>query len=746
MDSEILQEFLAEMAETLDAVDLQLVLFEAAPTDRTELDGVFRLMHTLKGTSGFIGLPRMEAIAHAGEDLLDLIRDGEQAATGEAVTLVLRCVDRVKWLVDELARTGAEAPGDDFELIEEISSFASVGGADPPNTALTDTTPTAADHLDADPADTDQVDLDQVDLGGPSLRVMDGGPPPSAPEASPAASAAPDIAAGPGTIRVSVDLLESLMTVVTDLVLTRNQLLQLSRSRADESYSNPLQRLSNITSEVQDTVMRMRMQPIGAAWKKLPRLVRDLCTDLGKDVRLVMEGEAAELDRQVLESIKDPITHMVRNAIDHGLETPDVRVAAGKPAAGTLTLSASHQGGYIIIRIADDGRGLNTDAIRAKAVEKGVLSQEAADALSEADVHRLIFASGFSTAAAVTNLSGRGVGMDVVRANIEQIGGQVDLVSMPGQGAVISLRIPLTLAIISALIVRADGRRFAAPQAGVSEVVRVGPLAARRLEVIEGAMLLSLRETLLPVVSLSASLGLDPGQAQGFVLVMHTGARRFGLLVDQVLDTEEIVVKPLPVALRNIRPLSGATMLGDGSVALILDCDALGDLAKPVETAPQAADDAATEIQDARRQLLLFRAGPGPLKAVELALVTRLERVMSSDIEQPGPQAVLQLRGELAPVVTLDGAPAPLAACPRVQPLIILASAEGPVALAVEEIVDVVEDRLQIELLVDAPGVLGAAVVAGVAVQVLDPEWCLAQARPRRRDPEVFVQSGKAAA
>ena len=723
MDNEILQEFLAEMAETLDAVDLQLVRFEAAPTDRTELDGVFRLMHTLKGTSGFIGLPRMEAIAHSGEDLLDQIRDGEQAATAEAVTLVLRCVDRVKWLVDELARTGAEAPGDDFELIEEISSFASAPSASVPNAPAED--PGALDFVSQAFRDT---------------------PPTPLPEPASAAPAAPDIAAGPGTIRVSVDLLEGLMTVVTDLVLTRNQLLQLSRSRADESYSGPLQRLSNITSEVQDTVMRMRMQPIGAAWKKLPRLVRDLCTDLGKDVRLVMEGETAELDRQVLESIKDPITHMVRNAVDHGLESPDQRVAAGKPAAGTITLSASHQGGYIIIRIADDGRGLNTAAIRAKAVEKGVLSQEAADALSEADVHRLIFAPGFSTAAAITNLSGRGVGMDVVRANIEQIGGQVDLVSTPGQGAVISLRIPLTLAIISALIVRADGRRFAAPQAGVSEVVRVGPLAARRLEVIEGAMLLSLREALLPVVSLSASLGLDPGQAQGYVLVMHTGARRFGLLVDQVLDTEEIVVKPLPVALRNIRPLSGATMLGDGSVALILDCDALGDLAKPVETAPQAADEASAAVEEPRRQLLLFRAGPGPLKAVELAKVTRLERVMSGDIEHPGPEAVLQLRGELAPVVTLDGAPAPLAACPKVQPLIILASEEGPVALAVEEIVDVVEDRLDIELLVNAPGVLGAAVVAGVAVQVLDPEWCLARARPRRRDPDVFVQSGKAAA
>ena len=579
MDSEILQEFLAEMAETLDAVDVQLVRFEADPSDRSTLDGVFRLMHTLKGTSGFIGLPRMEAIAHAGEDLLDLIRGQEDVATAEAVALVMRCMDRIRWLVDVLAQTGAEAVGDDFELIDEIAGFVSgEGGADAAGPATSRPAPVST------PSD--------APVSGPISPLVE----------------APT---GPGTIRVSVDLLEGLMTVVTDLVLTRNQLLQLSRLKTDETYSHPLQRLSNITSEVQDMVMRMRMQPIGSAWKKLPRVVRDISAELGKDVRLVMDGETAELDRQVLEAIKDPITHMVRNAIDHGLEGADERAAAGKPVAGTITLSASHQGGYIIVHIADDGRGLDTGAIRAKAVEKGLVGQAQADAMDDAEVHRLIFTPGFSTASAVTSLSGRGVGMDVVRANIEQIGGQVDLVSTPGQGMVVSLRIPLTLAIISALIVNVGGRRFAAPQAGVSEVVRVGPRQPRRLESIEGAMLLSLRETLLPVVSLSASLGMGPGEPEGFVLVMQTGARRFGLLVDQVLDTEEIVVKPLPVALRDIRQLSGATMLGDGSVALILDGDALGEQARSVETAADAAVEAAPEAQDARRQLLLFKSAPG---------------------------------------------------------------------------------------------------------------------------------------
>ena len=680
---EVLEEFLAEMAETLDAVDLQLVRFEAEPEDRSTLDGAFRLMHTLKGTAGFVGLPRLEAIAHASEDLLDLIRDGKLAPTSEAGTLVMRCVDRVKWLVAELGRDGVEPQGLDSELVADIDAFAR-GEAAP-----------AAPVSAAPPPDV-------------STEAM----PPSLVEAP----------RGPGAIRISVDLLEGLMTMVTDLVLTRNQLMQLGRLWADDPYAGPLQRLSVITSEVQDAVMRMRMQPIGAAWKKLPRLVRDMAAELGKEVRLVLEGEQAELDRQVLESIKDPLTHMVRNATDHGLESPAERIAAGKPAAGTITLSASHQGGYIIIRIADDGRGLDTDAIRRKAVEKGLISEAEAAELSDAKAHRLIFAPGFSTAAAVTSISGRGVGMDVVRANIEEIGGQVDLVSTPGAGTVISMRIPLTLAIISTLIVAADGHRFAAPQAGVSEVVRVGPAQARRIENIQGAMLLRLRETLLPVISLSTSLGLGEPPADGHVLVMQIGARRFGLLVDKVEGVEEIVVKPLPLPLRSIRLLSGATMLGDGAVALILDGDALGELALPGDATPTAIAETIEAPVRPADALLLFRSG-GAMKAAPLAGISRLERAPASAIERASGEAVYQLRGELVPVFSLDGAPVPLAGCERVQPLLILAGETGAIALAVEEVVDVVEQQLTIERASDRPGVLGTAVIAGAAVEVTDLDF-----------------------
>ena len=694
---EVLEEFLAEMAETLDAVDLQLVRFEAEPGDRSTLDGAFRLMHTLKGTSGFIGLPRLEAVAHVGEDLLGLIRDGQLAPSSQAVTLVMRCVDRVKWLLSELGKDGSEPRGEDAELIAEVAAFAAGEIAAPAVTSA----PTMA------------------------------APPPEAPHP-------------PGAVRVSVDLLEGLMTMVTDLVLTRNQLMQLGRMRVDDPYARPLQRLSSITSEVQDAVMRMRMQPIGAAWKKLPRLVRDIAADLGKEIRLVMEGEAAELDRQVLDSIKDPLTHMVRNCADHGLETPTERLAAGKPAAGTITLSASHQGGYIIIHIADDGRGLDTHAIRQKAVEKGLISEAEATELTEAQAHRLIFAPGFSTAKEVTNLSGRGVGMDVVRANIEEIGGYVDLTSTPGAGTVISLRIPLTLAIISALIVTADNHRFAAPQAGVSEVVRVGPKQTRRIETIQGAMLLRLRETLLPVVALSSILGLSEPRADGLVLVMQTGARRFGLLVDQVDGVEEIVVKPLPQPLRQIRLLSGATMLGDGEVALILDGDALGEQAAPGEAAPAAKAEPVLAMAAPTQAMLLFRSGPGAHKAAPLDKILRLERVPAAAIEQASGEGVLQLRGELVPVLSLDGRQVPLEGCGAVQPLLILAGDDGCVALAVEEIVDVVEQRVSIERPSDRRGFKGSAVIAGSAVEVIDLDFWrrLGRAVDRARmweDEELFV-------
>src|ERR1019366_2559626 len=337
------------------------------------------------------------------------------------------------------------------------------------------------------------------------------------------------------SIRVHVDTLEHLMTMVSELVLTRNQLLEIVRRHEDSEFKTPLQRLSNVTAELQEGVMKTRMQPIGNAWQKFPRIVRDLSNELGKQIDLEMQGAETELDRQVLDLIKDPLTHMVRNSADHGLETPEKRRAAGKPEHGCIRLSAYHEGGFIIIQVADDGRGLDTDRIKAKAIAQGLVSEADIEKLSEEQIHKFIFAPGFSTAAKITNVSGRGVGMDVVRNNIDQIGGTIDVKSVVGVGLSFTIKIPLTLAIVAALIVAAGGNRFAIPQLSVVELVRARSDGEHRIERIKDTAVLRLRAKLLPLARLSQLLGTDPGPGDvesGFIVVTQVGSQSFGIVVD----------------------------------------------------------------------------------------------------------------------------------------------------------------------------------------------------------------------
>src|SRR5262245_26645407 len=432
------------------------------------------------------------------------------------------------------------------------------------------------------------------------------------------------------SIRVSVDTLENLMTMVSELVLTRNQLLDIVRRHGDSEFKVPLQRLSNVTAELQDGVMQTRMQPIGNAWQKLPRIVRDLCTELGKDIELEMHGADTELDRQVLERIKDPLTHMVRNSADHGLESPAARIAAGKPEKGTIRLSAYHEGGHIIIGVADDGRGLDTDRIKAKALACGLASAAELEKMSEPQIQKFIFTPGFSTAAKVTSVSGRGVGMDVVRNNIDQIGGSIDVQSIGGQGLTFTIKIPLTLAIVSALIVEASGERFAIPQLSVIELVRVHAKSEHRIERIKDAAVLRLRNKLLPLMRLGSLLQLVSDQTipdKGFIVVTQVGAQTFGIVVDTVFHTEEIVVKPMATKLGHIGMFSGNTILGDGSVIMIVDPNGVSQaVGTSVASTLSARSDGEVEHRTAANMvsLLVFRAGSPEPKAVPLSLVTRL--------------------------------------------------------------------------------------------------------------------------
>lgn len=734
---DIISDFLTESAENLEVIDSELVRFEANPSDGAILAKVFRLVHTIKGTCGFLGLRRLEAVAHAAETVLGLFRDGKLDVSPDSVSLILRSIDRIKMLLADLAASGEEPPGSDQDLIEALERVAlgAGPGAEEPVQALAEPAdePPTPEQRTVRPGEATLEELDAAfaaapgpEFGGLSESPVVVAAAGASSETETSGEPAPDAVLQ--TIRVNVDVLDDMVTLVSELVLIRNQLLQINRRREDSAFVSPLQRLSAITGELQESVMQTRMQPIGAAWKKLPRMVRDLARDLGKKIDLVLLGETTELDRQVLELIRDPLTHMVRNSGDHGLETPSERRAAGKPERGAIRVSASHEGQSIVITIADDGRGLDTARIRAKAVEAGLMSRSDADALSVAQVHRLIFNPGFSTAETVTSVSGRGVGMDVVWSNIQQIGGQIEIQSTAGAGTTFTIKIPLTLAIIPSLQVQAGGQLFSLPQGSVLELVKVGGGSGHRIETIERVRLLRLRDDLIPVMDLAEALGLRArADEAAFVVIMNVGQRRLGLVVDQVIDTEEIVVKPLASILRSIGQFSGATILGDGSVVLILDPNALAErigeaasaLARPENEAREFEELAAGET----KAMLLFQAGPGAPKAVELSSVTRLERVPTDSLEHSKGRTMLQYRGRLMPVLLVDSGQE--LRRDGHQPMLVFSGAIYSMGLAVDEITDVVESQFELEFGADRDGVLGTAVIGGKATEVIDVDHFL---------------------
>jgi two-component system, chemotaxis family, sensor kinase CheA len=740
---DLLKEFLIETNESLDVVDVELVRFEQEPNNAEILGNVFRLVHTIKGTCGFLGLPRLEALAHATETLMSKFRDG-MPVTGAAVTLVLSSIDRIKEILAGLETDQREPEGADTDLIgalEDMVRQADVVGEAAPFSDWT--VGTLVPQTLQRPLRSGEVSLDELErvfreTPGPTIPLS---PPPvaatetkdksqekfeeKAPEKSQEKSEdKPEDKIASQSIRVSIDTLENLMTMVSELVLTRNQLLDIVRRHDESEFKVPLQRLSNVTAELQDGVMRTRMQPIGNAWQKLPRIARDLSAELGKDIELEMHGADTELDRQVLERIKDPLTHMVRNSADHGLESRAERIAAGKPEKGIIRLAAYHEGGYIIIEIADDGRGLDIKRIRDKALANGLATEAQLDKMSEAQIQKFIFAPGFSTARKITSVSGRGVGMDVVRNNLDQIGGSIDVRSVQGKGLSFTIKIPLTLAIISALIVEAGGERFAIPQLSVVELVRVHAKSEHRIERIKDAAVLRLRNKLLPLTRLSSILKLDGEKAipeKGFIVVIHVGAQTFGVVVDNVFHTEEIVVKPMASKLRSISMFSGNTILGDGSVIMIIDPNGVSQevgTAVAGTTIAQAEGEAERHVAESTTSLLIFRAGSAEPKAVPLSLVTRLEEIDCKKIELSNGRHMVQYRGQLMPLVRVsdevhikrDGT----------QPLLVFSDGHRAMGLVVDQIVDIVEEKLDIEVGSDRSGVLGSAVVRGQATEIID--------------------------
>ena len=730
---DLLREFLTETSESLDRVDSELVRFEREPNNGSILGNIFRLVHTIKGTCGFLGLPRLEALAHAAETLMTRFRDG-MPVTGEAVTLVLASIDRIKSILDQIEANEREPEGDDRDLIAQLDRMSQ----QQPSHQQPQVRPPspAADDAPAQPRAREQAKAPAVERET---------------RAAARADEERERLAGGHSIRVNVETLDRLMMTVSELVLTRNQLLEIVRRHGDSDFKVPLQRLSNVTAELQENVMKTRMQPIGNAWQKLPRIVRDLSAELGKEIELDMHGADTELDRQVLELVKDPLTHLVRNCADHGIEDAAARRAAGKPDKGTIRLSAWHQGGHIIIEIADDGRGLDLARIRAAALAQGLASEAELAAKSDGEIGNLIFTPGFSTAVKVTSISGRGIGMDVVRANIEQIGGTVDLKSAPGAGTTFTIKIPLTLAIVSALIVAAGGERFAVPQLAVLELVRVGAGRDHRVERIKDTPVLRLRNKLLPLVHLKEVLRLGENAADdGFVVVMQVGSQIFGTVVDSVFHTEEIVIKPMSSKLRQIAAFSGTTILGDGSVIMIVDpngiAQALGR-STPVGRPEPAEVEAGAAADEELTALLLFRAGSQQPKAVPLSLVSRLEEIDCRRIEISDGRHLLQYRDQLMPLLRIDDGTE--IKREGAQPILVFSDRERSMGLVVDEIVDIVEERFDIEVASERAGVLGYAVVKGNATEIVDighylplafDDWLQRRDAPAaRRKPTVLL-------
>jgi two-component system chemotaxis sensor kinase CheA len=725
-DQETIREFLVESHENLSRLDQDLVELEKHPQDADLLSSIFRTIHTIKGACGFLSFSALEAITHQAETLLSQLRDGQRELTPALVSLILETVDATRKVLAAIETSGKEGPERFADLTERLRVAAQLtaGGEEPPlpedSKASESPAPVAEAVVAKNPSEPQEE--------GPSEEERRKGE--RRKEGGKEEDVARSSAAVDANIRVGVGLLDKLMDLVGELVLTRNQILQFNIEREDAALNATSQRLNLITTELQEGVMKTRMQPIGVVWNKLPRVVRDMATTLGKQIQLQMDGAETELDRTIIEAIKDPLMHLVRNSCDHGIESPEVRVRAGKSPQGILTLRAYHEGGQVNIEIGDDGAGIDVTRVKQKALENGLLRPEQAEKLSDREALGLIFQPGFSTAQTVTNFSGRGVGMDVVKSHIEKIGGVVDIFSRLGEGATVKIRIPLTLAIIPGLVITSGGERFVIPQVSLLELIRLeGDASGKHIEYVHGTPVYRRRGSLLPIAYLNQVLGLksaDHDEAVSMV-VLQAEDRQFGLVVDGINDTQEIVVKPLGKQLKGLTLYAGATIMGDGRVALILDVLGIGQrsgvLSEFLEQA-RASGQQQAQVKVSQQRLLLFRAGSFSRLAVPLSLVARLEEFPKSAIEHASGCRVVQYRDRILPLVSLrallePGAPDQGEPPDPVQ-VVVFNDGNSSVGMVVDEILDVTEDAVTVRQGSEHKGLIGSAVVGKQVTDFLD--------------------------
>lgn len=723
---ETLREFLIEGFDNLEQIDRNLIALERDPTNESLLNSIFRSVHSLKGSSGFLAFRSVETLAHAGENLLGSLRSNRLVLDTEISRVLFSMIDRLRTILVAIERDGTEGSCDIEDMIKTLNEVHQNHMVT--QRQISQSSMSCESKSDARCA-VESEKFSASSEQSPS-KLTDS-----------SSSTIQDVAitsAADSTIRVDVALLDTLMTRVGELVLARNQILQFTGELGNTDLMRTTQRLNLITTELQEGVMKTRMQPIGNVWSKFPRLVRDLAVICGKEVRIEMRGKETELDKTIIEAIKDPLTHLVRNTVDHGIEKPDVRVSKGKPIEGCLTLRAFHEGGQVIIEICDDGAGLNLDRIKSKAIEKGLITQEHAARMQEQEISQLIFLPGFSTAEKVSNVSGRGVGMDVVKTNIEKIGGSVDLQTRPGFGTTIKIKIPLTLAIIPALIVSSAGNRYAIPQVNLLELVRLeGDQTNNSIECIQGAPVYRLRGRLLPLVYLRKVLNINEDKEAPpdtvNIVILRADDRQFGLVVDRINDTEEIVVKPLSKQLKGVPVYSGTTIMGDGKVALILDVLGLAYASQVISKLRDGAladsNSLAKESNGKQQTLLILGTGTSRRLALPISQVARLEKIPKKAVEFADHQEVVQYRGRILPLIRLASflglecgeiAESDLLVDDDLLNVVVYIENERSFGLVIDQIVDIVELPLQINHRSVREGLLGSAVIHERVTDLVD--------------------------
>ena len=758
---DIVREFLTESYDNLDQLDRDLVSLEKDTRNADCLARIFRTIHTIKGTCGFFGFGKLEALTHVGENLLSKLRDGVLVLTPTRTTALLAMVDAVRQLLDDIEKTGQEGARDNTSLQAKLTDLLNPDGDDAPAAVVAEHEPIHEYHerkpigetlieAGAVKAEDVQAALSLQAAGDPRhvgeiLVEQHALNPQDLVQSLKAQQDAPTSQLSESNIRVDVGLLDKLMNLVGELVLARNQILQYTATQKDTNFLSTSQRLNLITTELQEGVMKTRMQPIGNIWSRFPRVVRDLATMCGKQVRIEMEGKETELDKTIIEAIEDPLTHIVRNSVDHGIEGADLRVSRGKPAEGCLRLRAFHEGGQVNIEITDDGGGIDPTRIKKKALERGLITRDQAERMSDRECVQLIFLPGFSTAEKISNISGRGVGMDVVKTNIEKIGGAIDVQSQYGKGTTLKIKIPLTLAIIPALIVTSGGDRYAIPQVNLLELVRLaGDQVKGAIERIHGAPVYRLRGRLLPLVYLNKALNVEScvkATEEGTIniVVLQADDRQFGLVVDGINDTEEIVVKPLGKQLKGIPLFAGATIMGDGKVALILDVMGVAQMGGIIsEIRDRGLGDLAgrsQEIRSDRQSLLIFGIGRSLRMAIPLSLVARLEELPATSIEMADQREVVQYRGQIMPLIRLggvlgvadDGVPKELLQ------VVVYSEGNRSVGLVVDCILDIVETPAEMQRQGGRNGILGSTVIQQRVTDLLDVPGII-----RTQEPEFF--------